>query len=110
MSTWTCAKCGTFGPLNDWNIDKAECGVDGCDGARTHTARELSFAREASACRFEMHRLDAQLAKARAALEEVAALQPDRPDPASDSDYDDGIALGRWDAAEIARKALGGGE
>lgn len=64
MSTWTCAKCGAFGPLNDWNIDKAECGVDGCDGARAHTARELSFAREASACRFEMHHLDAQLAEA----------------------------------------------
>lgn len=48
------------------------------------------------------------LAEARAALEEIAALQPDRPDPTSDNDYDDGIELGRWDAAEIARRALRG--
>ncbi len=51
-----------------------------------------------------------QLAEARAALEAIAALQTKPPlSQPYHSDGRTGIALGRWDAAEIARKALGGG-
>lgn len=49
----------------------------------------------------------AQLTEARAALEEIAALQTEDPSMLT---YRQDIALGRWDAAEIARKALGGGK
>ena len=57
------------------------------------------------------HALAAQLAAARAALEEIAALQTEPPlSQPYHSDGRTGIALGCWDAAEIARRALRGGK
>ena len=64
----------------------------------------------------EAMRLEAENARLRAALETIAALQVEEPvdnvrcgyDAYADG-HDDGWSQGRYEAAELARAALGGG-
>ena len=122
MSGFTCAKCGAFG-LSE---DPGECGFRGadgvaCDGERTFSPEQLRLTRRAAFAEERAARGEAEVARLRAALSAIAALQTDRPVGAPHRGSDavdrksayyigvfDGRADARFEASEMARAALEG--
>ena len=119
MSGFTCAKCGAFG-LSE---DPGECGFRGadgvaCDGERTFSPEQLRLVRRATFAEERAARGEAEVARLRAALSAIAALQSTQPSAkpntsagffeAFEAGEAHGVKVGHFEAAEMARVALEG--